>query len=90
MFIKAKEVIGNKVVTQSGQLLGKVVDFEIDTTSQNIIRYYTQGDLFGFLKEPLMINADQVIEIKKKQIIVEDAIITRKATKKKTALEYAK
>jgi sporulation protein YlmC with PRC-barrel domain len=92
MSIKAREVIGNRVVTQSGQSLGRVVDFEIDTISQNIIRYYTQGDLLGFLKEPLIINANQVIEIKKDKIIVEDMVVSEKVTKKKTTpnIEYVR
>jgi len=75
MFIGAKNIINNKVVTQSGQLLGKVIDFEINTLNQNIIKYYVQRDLIGFLKKPLIINANQVIEIKKDKLIVEDAVV---------------
>jgi len=89
MFIKAKRIIGHKVVTQSGHYLGKVFDFEIDTTGQNIIKYYIHGGLLDFLKEPLVINAQQVIKIQKTKIIVEDAVISEKITKKKTAVEYA-
>ena len=75
MFIEAKNIINNKAVTQSGQLLGRVVDFEIDTLNQNIVKYHIQGDLIGFLKKPLIINADQVIEIKKDKLIIKDAVI---------------
>ncbi len=90
MLIKAKRIIGNKVVTQSGHYLGKVFDFEIDAIGQNIIKYYTRGGLLDFLKEPLVINANQVIEIQKEKIIVEDAVVSEKVAKKKTAVEYAK
>lgn len=92
MFIKAKEIIGNKVVSQSGHYLGKVTDLEIDASGQNIVKYYAAGGFFDFLKESLIINASQVIEIQKKKIIVEDAVISEKVTKKKTAagVEYAK
>ena len=87
----AKNIINSKVVTQCGQLLGKVVDFEIETSNQSIIKYYVKDELISFLKEPLIINASQVIEIKDGKIIVEDAVVSEKATKKKTTpnIEYA-
>jgi len=65
MSIKAKEIINNKVINRSGYYLGRVVDFDINTSEQIIIRYYVQGNLLGFFKEPLIINSSQVIEIKK-------------------------
>ena len=80
MFIEAKKIIGNKVVTQSGQSLGRVVDFEIDTSNQSINKYYVHS----FLKESLIINVSQVIEIKKDKIIVEDTLISA------PDVEYAK
>ena len=78
MFIKAKKIINNKVVTQSGQLLGRVVDFEIDTSNQSIIKYYTHEDLLGFLKD--------------NKIIVEDSVIPQKISEKKTTpdIEYVR
>lgn len=92
MFIKAKEIIGNKVISRSGHFLGKVIDFEIDTSSQNIIKYYVSGGLFNLLKTPLIINAKQVVEIKADRIIVEDAVISEKMIKEKMSsdMEYVK
>lgn len=92
MFIKAKEIIGNKVISRSGHFLGKVIDFEIDTSSQNIIKYYVSGGLFNLLKNPLIINAKQVVEIKADRIIVEDAVISEKMIKEKMSsdMEYVK
>ncbi len=92
MLIKAKKIINNKVVTRSGQLLGKVVDFEIDTSGQNIVKYHTHQDLLGFLKEPLIIDANQVIEIKDNKLIVEDAVVSQKISEKKTRpdIEYVR
>ncbi len=92
MSIKAKEIINNKVINRSGYYLGRVVDFDINTSEQIIIRYYVQGNLLGFFKEPLIINSSQVIEIKKDRIIVEDAFVQKKVIKKKTrsSVEYAK
>ena len=92
MFIKAKEIINNKVIDKSGYYLGRVIDFDIDVSKQIIVRYYVQGNLLGFFKEPLIINSNQVIEIKKDKIIVEDAVIQKKIIKKKesSSIEYAK
>lgn len=92
MFIKAKEIINNKVISRSGYHLGRVIDFDIDVSGQVVIRYYIQGNVLGFFKEPLIINPSQVIEIKKDKIIVEDAVIPKKLVKRKTdsSVEYAK
>lgn len=91
-FIKAKDIIGNKVVSQSGYQLGKVADFELDIFGQRVIKYYTHGGLLDFLKEPLAISADQVIEITKEKIVVADGVIPQGVIKKKPApnIGYAK
>jgi len=92
MSIKAKEIINNKVINRSGCYLGKIVDFDVDISTQAIVRYYVQGNLLGFFKKLLIINSSQVIEIRKDRIIVEDALIQKKIIKKKTrsSIEYAK
>ena len=92
MSIKAKEIINNKVINRSGCYLGRVVDFDINVSTQAIVRYYVQGNLLGFFKNPLIIGSSQVIKIKKDRIIVEDAVIQKKIIKKKTesSIEYAK
>lgn len=93
MIINAKKIIGNKVFSRSGFCLGKVVDFEINISGQNIVKYYVSGDFFNLIKEPLIISANQIIEIKENRIIVEDAAIPEKAVdgkKAAAAVEYAK
>lgn len=93
MFIDAKKIIGNKVFSQNGSYLGRVVDFRISISGQNIVKYYVSGDFFGLIKKPLIIDASQVIEIKEDKIIVDDAIVSEKTTNKKKAapeVEYAK
>ncbi|MBU1176844.1 MAG: PRC-barrel domain-containing protein [Patescibacteria group bacterium] len=92
MSIKAKEIINKRVINRSGCYLGRVIDFDINALTQVIIRYYVQGNLLGFFKSPLIINASQVIKIEKDRIIVEDAIIRKRVIKKKTgsSMEYAK
>ena len=92
MLIKAKEIIGNKVISQSGHFLGKVVDFEIHASGQNITKYYVSGGLFDLLKDTLIVDAKQVIEIKTDRIIVEDAVVPEKMVKGKVSsdIEYVK
>ncbi|MBU4369857.1 PRC-barrel domain-containing protein [Patescibacteria group bacterium] len=93
MFIDAKKIIGNKVFSQSGSYLGRVVDFRINISGQNIVQYYVSEDFFGLIKKPLIINTSQVIEIKEDKIIVDDATVSEKTTSKKkvaSEVEYAK
>jgi len=85
MLIKAKKIIGCQVVTQSNYHLGRVVDFDIDSSRQNIIKYYVSTGLLGFAKSRLIINTGQIVEIQEKKVIVEDAVVSGKAT-----VEYAK
>lgn len=93
MFIDAKKIIGNKVFSQSGFYLGKVVNFRVNISGQNIVKYYVSGDFFNLIKKPLIIDASHVIEIKESKIIVEDAAISEKTTsgkKRVSEVEYAK
>ena len=85
MLIKAKKIIGCSVVTQSGYRLGKVVDFDINSSRQSIVKYYVSAGLLDFAKSPLIINPEQVVEFKDEKIIVQDAVVSEK-----TAVEYAK
>lgn len=75
--LKARHLLGLPVETQSGQHLGKVQDFEVDLTTQSIVRYTVRGDrilqeLFG---KDLVIQASQVISVTAKVMIVEDLTI---------------
>ncbi len=92
MLIKAKRIIGNKVISQSGQFLGRVVDFEIDTSGQSIVKYYVAGGFLNLPKDSLLISAKQIVEIKQDSIIVEDATIPEKVVDKKISpdVEYVK
>lgn len=89
MLINAKKIIGNKVFSQNGFSLGRVTDFQVDVSGQNIVKYFVSGDFFNLIKEPLIIDASQIIEIKKDRIIVEDAAIPEKE-KAPSVVEYAK
>lgn len=91
MLIRAKDIINSRVVNRSGCYLGRVVDFDLDNLTQSVKKYYIQGNILGFFKKPLIIDSSQVIKIKKDEIIVDDAVIQKKITKKEAdSIEYAK
>ncbi len=84
MLVNGKKIIGSKVFTRSGYYLGRVIDFKMDTLSQNIAEYYVLRGFFNLFKRPLIIKSSQVIEIKKRKIIVEDTFVSA------PGIEYAK
>jgi len=84
MFIKGKKIVGSRVFTRSGHYLGRVVDFKLDTIGQNIIEYYVSRGFLNLTKRPLIIKSSQVVEIKKRKIIVEDTFIPE------AGVEYAR
>lgn len=75
--LHARHIVGLPVETQSGQHLGKVQDFEVDPTTQSIVRYIVRGDkllqeLFG---RELVIQASQVISLTETLMTVDDLTI---------------
>ncbi|MFH0906858.1 MAG: hypothetical protein V1829_01235 [bacterium] len=88
MLIKSKEITNSRVITQSNNYLGRVVYFEIDDISQKIVKYYVSDGFLDFWKDSLIINASQVVKIKKGEIIVEDSVVLKKEAKR--PIEYAK
>jgi len=82
MRLTAKKLINLPVETKSGQALGKVQDFEVDIDSGIILKFFVkQGNLIDELlkKEQLIIARQQVIEITKDKMIVEDGLVPVKA-----------
>ncbi len=91
MLAKAKKIIGAKAITQNGQHLGRVADFEVNTTYHRINKYHIQTDILGFLKQPLIINTSQVIAFKNNQLIVKDGALPDEIKKQTTPdIEYVK
>ena len=76
MFVQYKKLIGLDVETRSGELLGRVVGFVINTDVHEIEQYEVVPSLIKkFLGKTFLINRKQVVEIKKNKIIVEDGIV---------------
>lgn len=76
MKIKNKQLLGLPVVTASGQSLGKVCGWELDTDTHQIEKYEVKTS--GFIAHPfaniLLINNSQIIDISLKRVVVEDNV----------------
>jgi len=78
MLLNQDQLIGLKVITKSGQSVGKLKDFEFDTDNFKIIRYIvSSSDLVKKItSQDLIISANQVVEINNKAIIIDDNTVT--------------
>lgn len=95
MLIENKKITNLKVETESGQEIGKVSSFEVETDSQSIINYKVSPS--NLLKElisvgqDIIVNRGQIVDIKADKIIVDDNVVankkqaTNKLASKKTA-----
>ncbi len=77
--LSARHTLGLPVETQSGKHLGKVQDFEIDPTTQVVVRYTVRGDklLQGLFGQELVIQASQVISLTETLMTVDDLTIKK-------------
>lgn len=76
MILKKQEIINLPVYTQSGQHLGKVVDFEIASQTHTIEKYVIRNNTIvgSILQKDLLISPSQVISISKNKMVVEDTL----------------
>lgn len=84
MNLRKEQLIGLPVYTQSGQHLGKVADFEFDSSAHLIRCYFVKSrDIIkGLLQNELSISREQVISISEEKMIVEDSIVSEAEIKK--------
>lgn len=72
-------ILGNKTVTTSGRLLGELRDFEFDSISGQVEKYYVKAPLVKKLfKGQLIIPRDAVVALEESKVIVKDNIIQKK------------
>ncbi|MGC9049100.1 MAG: PRC-barrel domain-containing protein [Patescibacteria group bacterium] len=73
-FREEKNIIGLMVYTQGGIFLGRVVDFEIEPNSGQIVKYFvkSKNPIKNLFQRKLVISKEQVISIDKEKMIVED------------------
>ena len=80
MRMSNSDLIGLAVETKSGDHLGKVADFEVNTDTGKIENIHVKTGLIqGLWHEQLVIAHNQIIEITKEKVIVEDMVSKEKA-----------
>ncbi len=84
MKILSRKLNNLPVETKSGNSLGKVNGFVVDTDVQSVLEYYVKpaGMVAGLVKGKLIIARGQVIEITKQKMIVDDAVVGEKSKEK--------
>jgi len=77
MRINEKKLKNLIVETKSGQVLGYVIDFELETETGIIVKYNvkSKNPIAGLFQDRLIIDKEQIIEFTDKKIIVEDNVI---------------
>ncbi len=79
LLAKKVKIKGNQVVTESGDKLGMVKNFEVDDVSYKLVRFYvSQGFLRDLFKGELIIPFDDIVSIGKDAIIVRDNVVKEK------------
>ncbi len=75
--VKGKKIIGLPVETESGISIGKIFDFELETASQSILRYYIRDKniLKEFFVPELIVYKEQVVFIDDNKMVIEDNVI---------------
>ena len=74
--LQDKEIKNLPVYGKNDNQIGRVVGFDIDVESQTIINYYVkpQQVIKGIFEGNLLISREQVIEINKEKMTVDDSI----------------
>lgn len=96
MIQTSNKILNLPVFTESGQELGRLIDFEIDTESQSILNYFVQPHhaIINLFENKLIIKRGQVVDILADKIIVidnfepglKDKLISFKKNKKEARL----
>ncbi|MEK7072014.1 MAG: PRC-barrel domain-containing protein [Patescibacteria group bacterium] len=87
MILNNNQLIGLRAVTKSGQVLGKIKDFEFNSDNSKITKYIvSSSDLVKKItSQNLIIGSEQVIEITAKAMVVEDNTVGITETSKQIA-----
>ena len=76
MKITNNQLIGLKVLTESGNELGTVETFDVEVETQSILEYIIRpgSRIKELIQGELIINRGQVIEIRESEMVVDDNI----------------
>lgn len=84
MKLNSEKLDNLRVETQSGDKLGQIESFNLETDSQSILEYKIKPSniVAGLIKDDFIINRGQVLEISDKKMVVDDnLVIDRKKLK---------
>lgn len=83
MLINHKKLIGLVVETQSGERLGEIAGFVLETEAQTIYQYQVRpGGLSGIFAKELLVHRQQVISISEEKMVVDDLVYKELAAAK--------
>jgi len=87
MNLKKNQLINLPVFTRSGDRLGHIVDFELNTELQEVVKYHVRGKniIKELIEKDLIISAGQVISLDDRKMVVEDLVQKAKEGLKKKA-----
>jgi len=72
-------IFGSMVVTKTGDYLGKVNDFSIDSNSLGLLKIYAAKDILGLIKyDSRVISYKNIIEILPHKIVVRENLVAVK------------
>jgi sporulation protein YlmC with PRC-barrel domain len=85
MLLSEEKLKKVKVETRSGQYLGLVNGFEVETDTGVIEKFYVKNKklITGLFGDNLIINKSQIISFDDKKMIVEDGIVKTLVREKK-------
>lgn len=86
MNLKKRDLIDLPVYTKSDQHLGKIVDFDLDSTTHMVSQYHIKSTdiIRGLLTKELIVNQSQVVSLTNQKMIVEDNVAKDKEAIRKT------
>ncbi len=92
MLIKNKQLKKVEVSTLSGEYLGRITDFELETDTGILEKYHvkTKLSLAGLFENKLIINKEQIINFDERKMVVEDNVIKAKTSAEKVDPEINK
>lgn len=82
MVLSLKKLVGKPVVTRSGQLVGKVAGFEIDTLTGRIatMQVKSSGLVARLSEDVLIVSWDAIVEMTEKRVTIIDSVVQNPIT----------
>lgn len=76
MNLSKNQLINLPVFTRSRKRLGHIVDFELNTELQEVIKYHVRGEniIKELIEKDLIISSSQVISLDDQKMVVEDLV----------------